>query len=273
MRSLEEFFRERNRRTFPGLALNAKANHARFELHPDLRQAVNRGLRIFPVTEIAKLTGQPDQLIGEATCDVSRLEELAAEYPFCLWSVALGPSNLCVLRVYGYRGRASLATLSQHEEDTLTLRAECGDTIWALFRHPKHLKLRTSARKLAPGIAVFAKGESSPIPPSPGSKWLNPWAEIEAVPYWLRKLAFEDPDDPPGEASLVSVQSPRLVPCRSVRRVEQSHRRAITTALARPANLTAQPTERRPAVSDGALSSYNLKKGTLDGRSAVSVPL
>ena len=79
MRSLEEFFRERNRRTFPGLALNAKANHARFELHPDLRQAVNRGLRIFPVTEIAKLTGQPDQLIGEATCDVSRLEELALD--------------------------------------------------------------------------------------------------------------------------------------------------------------------------------------------------
>lgn len=166
MRSLEEFFRERNRRTFPGLALNAKANHARFELHPDLRQAANRGLRIFPVTEIAKLTGQPDQLIGEATCDVSRLEELATEHPYCLWRVALGPSNVCVLLVDGFQGRASLATLSQHEEDPLTLCAQRGDTVWAFFRHPKGLQLRDSARKLAPAVAVLANGESCPTPPS-----------------------------------------------------------------------------------------------------------
>jgi hypothetical protein len=226
MRSLEEFFRERNRRTFPGLAHNVKANQPRLELHPELRQAANRGLLIFPVPEIAKLTGQPDQLIGEATCDGSRLEVLGAEYPFSLWRVALGPSNLCVLRVDGFQGRASLVTLSLHEEDTLTLREQRGEMVWAFFRHPRDLKLRASARKLAPGIAVLAKGESCPIPPSGGSKWLNPWAEIEEVPFCLRQLAFESPDDPSGKASLVSVQLPRRAPCRPVRRIEQPHGRA-----------------------------------------------
>ena len=224
MRSLEEFFREGNRRTVPGRALNAKANQARFELHPDLHQAANRGLRIFPATEIAKLTGQPDQLIGEATCDVSRLEELATEHPYCLWRVALGPSNVCVLLVDGFQGRASLATLSQHEEDPLTLCAQRGDTVWAFFRHPKGLQLRDSARKLAPAVSVLANGESCPIPPSGGSKWLSPW-EIEAVPFWLRQLAFANPDDPLGKASIVSVQFPRREPCRSIGSVEQSHRR------------------------------------------------
>jgi hypothetical protein len=36
-----------------------------------VREAANRGWRIFPVTQLAKLTGNPDLLMGDATCEVS----------------------------------------------------------------------------------------------------------------------------------------------------------------------------------------------------------
>jgi hypothetical protein len=225
MRSLEEFFNEHNKRAFRDLALTSAKHQSLFKLHPELRQAANRGLEIFPVPEIAKLAGQPDLLIGEATSDVSRLEELATEYPFCSWRVALGPSGLCVLRIDGALGGASLAALSLDEDDSLTLRAERGDTVWAFFRLPKDLKLRSSTQELVPGVSVLADDDNCPIPPSGGSKWLNPWAEIEAVPDWLRQLAFESPNSPPGKAIPVRTPFPRPAPCRSSQRFEKQHRR------------------------------------------------
>ena len=225
MRSLEEFFSEHNKRAFRDLALTSVKHQSRFKLHPELHQAANRGLEIFPVPEIAKLAGRPDLLIGEATSDVSRLEELATEYPFCSWHVALGPSGLCVPRVDGAFGEGSLAAISLDEDDSLTLRAKRGDTLWAFFRYPVGLTLRPSAKKLAPDVSVLAIGESCPIPPSGGSIWLNPWAEIEAVPYWLKELAFESLNTPPGEAIPVRMPSPRPAPCRSAQRFEKQHRR------------------------------------------------
>ena len=209
MRSLEEFFNEHNKRDFRGLAQTSASRQSRFELHPELRQAANRGLAIFPVPESARLTGQPERLIGEATSQISRLEEFAAEHPTCSWRAALGLSKLCAMRIDGTLGRASVAARSRDEEDSFTLRARRGDTVWAFFRYPFGLTLRSSAKKLAPGVSVLAIGESCPIPPSCGSTWLNPWAEIEAVPFWLLELAFEPPSSPPGKALQVPSPSPR----------------------------------------------------------------
>jgi len=225
MRSLEDFFNEHNKPDLRGVAFNSARRQPHFELHLELRQAANRGLEVFPVPEIARLAGQPERLIGEATSDISCLEGLAAEYPFCSWRVALGPAGLCVLRVDGAQGRASLAALSQHEEDCLTLQAQRGDTLWAFFRYPVGLTLRSSAKKLARGVSVLAVGESCPIPPSGGRTWLTPWAEIEAVTYWMRELAFESPNTPPGEAFPVWTPSLRPLPCRSARHFEKQHRR------------------------------------------------
>ncbi len=224
MRSLEELFPERNTRALADRALTSATRQPRFELHPELRQAANRGFEIFPVPEIARLAGQPERLIGEATSDISRLEELAGEYPFCGWRVALGASKLCILRIDGSQGRVSIAALSLHEEDCLTLQAQRGDTVWAFFRHPKDLRLRSSAQKLAPGVSVLANGESCQIPPSGSSTWLNPWVEIEAVPHWLRELVFEGPNDSPGEAVCVRTLPARPTPCRSARPFEREHR-------------------------------------------------
>ena len=206
------------------LALTSATRQSHFELHPELHRAANCGLEIFPVPESARLTGQPERLIGEATSDISLLKELASEYTPCSWRVALGLSKLCALRVDGALGRASLAALSLDEDDSLTLRAQRGDTVWAFFRYPVGLTLRSSAKKLAPGVSVLASGESCPIPPSAGGTWLNSWAEIEAVPSWLRELAFESPNTPPGEAIAVRTPSPRPAPCRSAQRFEKQHR-------------------------------------------------
>ncbi len=224
MRSLEEFFHDQSKRPFNNPTRTPAAEKSLSELRSELRQSANRGFEIFPVSEIAKLTGQPEQLLDEATSDINRLEELAAELSICSWRVALGPSNLCVLRVEGAQGRASLIELSQQEDDCLSLRAQRADTVWVFFRHPAGLELRPSARKLAPGLSVLAGRESCSIPPSGGSEWLNPWADIEAVPYWLRELAFESPITPPGKAVLPRMPTPPFVPCRSTQRIERRQR-------------------------------------------------
>ncbi len=41
-------------------------------------------------------------------------------------------------------------------------------------------------------------------------------AEIEAVPYWLRAIAFEQPDSTPGKAVSAPSRSARLAPWRSL---------------------------------------------------------
>jgi hypothetical protein len=117
----------------PPTALTSSTNHRHSILPEEVRQAANLGWRIFRVSPLAKLMGNRDLLIGEATCDVSRLEQFAAEYPSCEWRVAIGPSSLCVLKVVGPGGRNSLAALSQDEGECLTLQSRRGDTAWAFF--------------------------------------------------------------------------------------------------------------------------------------------
>jgi hypothetical protein len=195
-------------------------------LPQEVRQAANLGWRIFPVSPLAKLTGNPDLLIAEATCETSRLEELAAEYPSSEWRVAAGRSSLCVLQVVGPEGKNSLAALSQDQGECLTLQSRRGDTAWAFFRWPAGLVLRASAKKLAPGVRILADGASCPVPPSGGCVYLNPWEEVQAVPCWLQELGFEAPDHSPGKAAPVLVPSPRPAPCRPAANFPKPHRNA-----------------------------------------------
>jgi hypothetical protein len=49
-----------------------------------------------------------------------------------------------------------------------------------------HLEESTKVKwKSSPGVSILAEG-SCPIPPSGGSVWFNPKAEIKTVPCWLR---------------------------------------------------------------------------------------
>ncbi|MFP5234355.1 MAG: bifunctional DNA primase/polymerase [Acidobacteriota bacterium] len=209
-----------------GTAFQSPRGKSLSTLHPDVCQTANRGLEIFPVPEFAMFSGHADLLIGEATSDLVRLKELAEEYRSSTWRVAVGASGLCVVEAAGPEGKASLAATSQGQVDCLTLRVERGGMAWAFFQWPKGLVLRDPAKRLPPGVRILGDGDSCPVPPSPSCRWTNPWAEIETLPVWLRELAFNTPDSPPGRAVSAPERSPRPAPCRSSARFEMQHRRS-----------------------------------------------
>lgn len=213
MRSLEDFFRERNPRSWRGPTVASAQRKPLSGLYPEVRAAANRGLQVFPVSDYARVSRQPNLLIAEASCDIARLEEMAAEYR--TWRIAIGPSGLCVLRTDGPVGRSSLASLIEDQGDCSTLIARRAETTWAFFHWPTGMALRAEARKLRPGVSVLGDGESCPIGPSDDCVWVNPWAEIEAVPNWLLELAFEPLSPPPGRALPLPARSNRTRPCRS----------------------------------------------------------
>ena len=224
MKSLAQFNSERNSQNWRVPAVTPLHGRPTAELHPEVRATAYRGLWLFPVPEITKITGDAEFLIAEASRDVIRLEELAAEYASDTWRVAIGPSQLCVVEVAGAEARASLAAMNQNQEDCSTLRVERGGMTWALFRWPKGLVLCGPPRCLPSGVRILGNGDSCPVPPSPSCRWTNPWAEIESVPVWLRELVFSDPGNSPGKAASVPERSPRSAPCRSTVRFEKPHR-------------------------------------------------
>lgn len=213
--NLEDYFFEKYGPTTQPTALTSGTGNRSVTVPEELRQAADRDWRLFPVSPLAMFTAQPDVLISEATCEISRLEEFAAEYPLCGWRVAVGPSSLCILQLEGQVGKDSFAALCADQGECLTLQARQGDTAWAFFRWPTGLALRTSWTKRALGMRILRERDSCIIPPSSNCVYLNPWAEIDAIPFWLRDLAFETPDTPPGNAAPVPAFSPRPVACRS----------------------------------------------------------
>jgi hypothetical protein len=183
MKSIEEFLSglSRSQRSACPAITSSQPQHVSPLPHA-VRQAAHRGWHIFPVSQLAKLNGNPDLLIGEASCDISVLEHFATEFPGCGWRVALGPSSLCIFEKSGPQQVYSLAAFNEHEENCLTLQAERGDTQWAFFTWPKGLVLRMSARKLLTGARILGPGDSCLIPPTGGSHYINAWADVEAVP-------------------------------------------------------------------------------------------
>lgn len=225
MKTLDEFFSDQNRRT-PAFPRSGCPQQNLFSaLRQEVRDAANRGFAIFPVPDLAKLTAQRDLLIGEATSDISCLEQLAALNPLSTWRAAVGPSGYCVVRMDAQKGAAWFTAKCQDQGvDCVTLTAVCGDMLWAIFRWPKNLVLRASAEGLPSGVSVLVDGDSFPVPPSNGCEWANSWAEIEAVPYWLRELAFEFPDSPPGKIAPLPSPYHRPTACRSNMRFDKPHR-------------------------------------------------
>jgi hypothetical protein len=89
-------------RASPTAAFASRHYNRHVILPEDVLQAANLGLRIFPVSLLAKLKGTPNLFIGAATSNISSLEELAATaYPLHEWRAALGPSSLCALQFDG----------------------------------------------------------------------------------------------------------------------------------------------------------------------------
>lgn len=216
---LEQFF-SRPSGSFSGAF---RSRHFNPDLPDEVRELAHLGLKLFPVSLAAKLAGDPDRLIASATDDILLLETLsAAAQPLYGHRLSLGPSGLCVLVIDGAMGRASFAALVPDLEECLTLQARRGDVAYAFFRQPAGMKRIASARKLALGVSILGDGAGFDVPPTGGAAWINPGAEIEALPYALRELlAFENPDNPPGRAMPAPKPSSRPVPCRSTVRFPQ----------------------------------------------------
>lgn len=203
-------------------ALNSR--HCNQDPLDGMRELARRGLKLFPVSMAAKLAGDPDRWITDATDDISLLEDLSTA-PLWGYRLALGPSGLCVLILDGAVGRASFAALAPDLEGCLTLQACRGDVMYPFFRQPTGMKRIASASKLAPGVSILGHDAGFDVPPAGGAIWVNPGAEIEALPYVLRELfASDPPDSPPGRAMPAPKLSPRPAPCRSTERLVHRHR-------------------------------------------------
>jgi len=203
-----------------------ESRHFNRNLSDEVRELAHRGLKLFPVSLAAKLAGDPDRLIALATDDITLLEELSeAAQPLWGHRIALGPSGLCVLILDGVLSRGSFAALVPDLDECLTLQGRCGDAVSAFFRQPAGRKRIISAKKLAPGVSVLGDGAGFDVPPAGAAVWLNPGAEIEALPYALCELlASNSPDSPPGRAMPAPKPSPRPVPCRPAVRFPQPNR-------------------------------------------------
>jgi hypothetical protein len=222
MTPLEKFLLAHGQ-SLPSAALSSRQSQQPSFLPEDARQAANQGLRVFPVSPLAKMMATPDLLIGEATSEIAGLEELAAKYGPCREWRAVADPWLCVLRIDGAAGgNDSVSALSQVTQEAChTLMARRGDMAWAFFRSPKGFVQCPATRDLPPGLSVLSAGTGCPVPLLGGcARDLGAEIEIGPVPFWLRELVF-DPQDNPGKAAPVPAPSPRPVPCRPTARFPQ----------------------------------------------------
>ena len=116
----------------------AKADSAAVQQRDPLRMSVELplsaiaaaqlGIRVFPVFVASKFAADSriKERISEATCDLAKLEELAAEKP-PFWAIATGPGSVFVIRKEGELGEAALQILSRCRSSTSTATPSSGD--------------------------------------------------------------------------------------------------------------------------------------------------
>jgi hypothetical protein len=172
-----------------------KSRHYNQDFPDGVRELAHRGPKLFPVSLSAKLVGDPDRLIAGATDDVPLLEDLsAAALPLWGYRRAISKPGLCVWRLDGLVGRSSYASLAPDlDESFTTLQARRGDAVYAFFRQPFGMKRTAAARELPPSASILGDCAGLDVPPTGGTVWVNPGAEVEALPYILRELIASAP--------------------------------------------------------------------------------
>ena len=220
MKSPEEFFVQIGLGNRPS-SLSPNRRKVVVALEHEVRRAANLGLSVFPVPRSIQWIGEPERLKAEASCQLARLEELAAEYPSCTWRAA--SLGFCVVRLDGGEGRGWFVSNNEDQGECRTLAVVRAQTIWAIFRLPAGIASHNSDKQLANGVRVLGSRGSFPIPPSPGSTWADPSADIEALPYWIREIVFDPSDAPSGRSTIMANHPVHLGPCRSRLRVGTHH--------------------------------------------------
>lgn len=218
MKSAEAFVKAIERGLSPIKALHSIPNHD--PLYIDgipveiYRAALRYGWRFLPVWSGKQLAAKHGHFF-EATANLLHLRGWARERPTG-WILVTGRvSGVFALEVDGIEGLTSLLRICRDDWSWLdTRRALAGETRYIFFASPDGWTQISSSRQIAKGLKVLGEGDWVLIPPSRephGAQlaYINPLAEIVAVPMWLLARAFESADT-------VAPSRP-FPPCSSVR--------------------------------------------------------
>jgi hypothetical protein len=156
------------------------------------------GLKIVPVragTKVPHIKNWPSR----ATSDPAQVAAWWGQWPDANVGIDVGKSGLVLLDVDDEEGEASVRRrLCQPDFSVATpaIRASCG--VNYLYRKPSEVRIRNSAKTVAPGIDIRGDGGLALLPPSrhPSGThyaWANPlWEyEFQPIPDWLVELIQE----------------------------------------------------------------------------------
>jgi len=78
------------------------------------------------------------------------------------------------------------------------------------------MKQTAAARELPPGVGILGHCAGLDVPPTGGTVWVNPDAEVEALPYILRELLASAPGKPSGACDVGPKAPSGFLPVRRV---------------------------------------------------------
>jgi hypothetical protein len=200
MISVEAFLKQHERLAQSVANTYASCNPAK--IYAGLRDAANRGWRIFPIPPAISLYAPVIRdRIAEATNDLITLEELAYLNPAFRWGLATGQaSRVFVLEVQGALGRVALSRFTSlymdEFSDSQSLTSRAGESAFAYFRYPVGLVMRRGGRDPEPGLTIHGDNDFVLLPPSryfsrAAHEYLNPDESVATAPQWLLDLVFE----------------------------------------------------------------------------------
>ncbi len=171
------------------------------DLPREIRYAAeNRHWQLFPVP-VAGRSDYARTFIKNTTCDLAALEQLAHENPSSNWGLATGPaSGVFAIRADDERGVTSFLSITMKYEDETdwseTLEsAILGVPYCAFFEWPQGMILRTTNRRIVPGLSIRGDEDWVLIPPSnnvAGAKYNYRDLEtpLAPAPRWIIKKFF-----------------------------------------------------------------------------------
>lgn len=176
------------------------------DLPAEIRYAAEwRHWQLFPVPVHGR-SNYAQAFIKSATCDVATLERLAFENSACNWGLATGPaSGVFAIKADNESGATSFLSITMRYESendwSETLEsAILGVPDCAFFLWPQGMILRTTNRRIVPGLSIRGNGDWVLIPPSiniAGAKYnfRDLEAPLAPAPKWLIKKFFVAQDN------------------------------------------------------------------------------
>ncbi len=175
-----------------------------------LRDAAQRGWRIFPVLSPIRRAMVASAMLGQASNNLEQIAEWADRYCGCNWALATGSgSDVLAIEMDGEIGTTSFRWLvfenqeaPLHNSPTLISQTKFGanNKACAYYRWPASVAGRLLHGTVAPGMRLRGEGDFVLIPPSvrrDGSRYvfLQPEKEVANLPDWLIELICREPSE------------------------------------------------------------------------------